>query len=73
MAVKDGCRFRAWPIVGRGENGHFVVRGGHDKECVPKLSWPSTAEYRMMKLKKDFLHANYFLPVHEKRERERGP
>jgi len=32
--------------------GHFGVRGGQDKECVLKLSWPSTAEYRMMKLKK---------------------
>jgi len=28
--------------------GHF----GEDKECVFKLSWPSTAEYRMMKLKR---------------------
>ena len=32
--------------------GHFGVRGGQDKECVLKLSWPSMAEYRMMKLKK---------------------
>jgi len=31
--------------------GHFGVRG-QDKGCVLKLSWPSTAEYRMMKLKK---------------------
>ena len=35
--------------------GHFGVRGGQDKECVLKLPWPSTAEYRMMKLKKDIL------------------
>ena len=26
--------------------------GGQDKECVLKLSWPSTAEYRIIKLKK---------------------
>jgi len=32
--------------------GHFGVRGGQDKEGVLKLSWPSTAEHRMMKLKK---------------------
>ena len=32
--------------------GHSGVRGGQDKEFVFKLSWPSTAEYRMMKLKK---------------------
>jgi len=31
--------------------GHFGVRWGQHKECVLKLSWPSTAEYRMMKLK----------------------
>jgi len=29
--------------------GHSGVRGGQDKEFVLKLSWPSTAEYRMMK------------------------
>ena len=32
--------------------GHFGARGGQDKECVFKQSWPSTAEYRMMKFKK---------------------
>ena len=32
--------------------GHSGVRGGQDKGFVLKLSWPSTAEYRMMKLKK---------------------
>jgi len=31
--------------------GHSSVRGGQDKGFVLKLSWPSTAEYRMMKLK----------------------
>jgi len=31
------------------------VRGGQEKECVLKPSWPSTAEYRMMKLKKNRL------------------
>ena len=36
--------------------GHFGVRGGQGKECVLKLSWPSTAEYRMMKLKKKSQH-----------------
>ena len=46
------------PQVSRGERrkprrtGHFGARGGQDKECVFKQSWPSTAEYRMMKLKK---------------------
>ena len=29
------------------------ITGCQDKGCVLKLSWPSTAEYRMMKLKKD--------------------
>jgi len=32
--------------------GHSGVRGGRDKGFALKLSWPSTAEYRMMKLKK---------------------
>jgi len=32
--------------------GHSGARGGQDKGFVLKLSWPSTAEYRMMKLKK---------------------
>ena len=46
-----------WRIVGRGENpvgpGTSVSGGvNQDKECALKLSWPSTAEYRMMKLKK---------------------
>jgi len=40
--------FVFWRIVGRGENPS--VRGAQDKECVLKLSWPSTAECRMMKL-----------------------
>ena len=31
--------------------GHSGVRGGQDKGFVLKLSWPSTAEYRMMELK----------------------
>ena len=47
--------FTVWQIVGRGENpvgpGTPVSGGGggQDKEFVLKLSWPSTAEYRMMK------------------------
>jgi len=32
--------------------GHSGAREGQDKGFVLKLSWPSTAEYRMMKLKK---------------------
>jgi len=36
--------------------GHPGVRRGQDKEFVLKLSWPSTAEYRMMKKK-----AHYFV------------
>ena len=32
--------------------GHSGVRGGQDKGFVLKLSWPSTAEYRMKKFKK---------------------
>jgi len=33
--------------------GTSVSGGGdQDKECVLNLSWPSTAEYRMMKFKK---------------------
>ena len=32
--------------------GHSSARGGQGKGFVLKLSWPSTAEYRMMKLKK---------------------
>ena len=44
--------FTVWRIVGRGENpvgpGTSVPGGVR----VFKLSWPSTAEYRMMKLKK---------------------
>ena len=34
---------------------HFGVRRSQDKECVLKLSWPSTAEYRTMKLKKKII------------------
>ena len=37
----------------------WSVRGGQEKECVFKLSWPSTAEYRMMKLKKTPLLENH--------------
>ena len=50
--------FCAYTLADSGERrkprrtGHFGARGGQDKECVFKLSWPSTAEYRMMKLKK---------------------
>jgi len=32
--------------------GHSGVRRGSGQGVVLKLSWPSTAEYRMMKLKK---------------------
>ena len=47
--------FTVWRIVGRGENPAgpgTSVSGGVRKRSVFKLSWPSTAEYRMMKLKK---------------------
>jgi len=43
-------------LVGRGETpvrpGTSASGGGQDKECVLKLLWPSTAEYRMMEEKK---------------------
>ena len=46
--------FTVWRIVGRGGNpvGPGFVSGGVRTRSVFKLSWPSTAEYRMMKLKK---------------------
>jgi len=37
--------------------GHFGVLEGQDKSVL-KLSWPSTAEYRMMKLKKNEPRSN---------------
>jgi len=43
--------FTVWGIVGRGVNPSDVRRVPY-KECVLKLSWPSTAEYKMIKLKK---------------------
>ena len=48
----EGTSYLAIPskILGRGRTGHFGVRWGQDQECVLKLSWPSTAEYRMMEL-----------------------
>jgi len=47
--------FTIWRVVGEEEppsGGAPRCPVGQDKECVLKLSWPSTAEHRMMKSKK---------------------